>query len=45
VQQVGKDETIYYKLTMNMTNLKTGLIQWTDHKEMRKLFKKQHVGM
>ena len=45
VQEVGKDETIYYKLTMNMTNLKTGLIQWTDHKEMRKLFKKKHVGM
>ena len=45
VQQVGSDETIYYKLTMNMTNLKTGLIQWTDHKQMRKLFKKKHVGM
>jgi penicillin-binding protein activator len=44
VQQAGNDETIYYKLTMNMTNLKTGLIVWTGQKQMRKVFRKQHVG-
>lgn len=44
VQQAGRDETIYYKLTMNLTNLKTGLIVWTDHKELRKEFKKRRVG-
>ena len=45
VQEVGKDKTIYYKLTMNLTNLKTGLIQWTDHKQLRKQFKKKRVGI
>jgi uncharacterized protein (TIGR02722 family) len=45
VQQAGRDETIYYKLTMNLTNLKTGLIVWTDHKQLRKQFKKRRVGL
>lgn len=45
VQEAGSDKKIYYKLTMNLTNLKTGLIQWTDHKEIRKGFRKQHVGL
>ena len=45
VQEAGKDKTIYYKLTMNLTNLKTGLIQWTDHKQLRKQFKKKRVGI
>lgn len=44
VQEAGKDKTVYYKLTMNMTNLKTGLIQWTDHKQIRKVYKKKRVG-
>ena len=45
VQEAGKDKTIYYKMTMNLTNLKTGLIQWTDYKQLRKQFKKKRVGM
>ena len=45
VQEAGKDKTIYYKLTMNLTNLKTGLIQWTDHKQLRKQYKKKRVGI
>jgi len=45
VQEAGKDKTIYYKMTMNLTNLKTGLIQWTDNKQIRKEFKKKRVGM
>jgi uncharacterized protein (TIGR02722 family) len=45
VQEAGKDKTIYYKMTMNMTNLKTGLIVWTDHKQLRKQYKKRRVGM
>ena len=45
VQEMGKDKTVYYKLTMNLTNLKTGLIQWTDHKQLRKQFKKKRVSM
>lgn len=45
VQEAGRDKTIYYKMTMNLTNLKTGLIVWTDHKELRKNFKKKRVGL
>jgi uncharacterized protein (TIGR02722 family) len=44
VQQAGKDKTVYYKMTMNMTNLSTGLIVWTDQKQIRKIFKKRRVG-
>ena len=44
VQEAGREKTVYYKLTMNMTNLKTGLIVWTGQKQMRKMFKKQRVG-
>jgi penicillin-binding protein activator len=45
VQEAGRDKTVYYKLTMNLTNLKTGLIVWTGHKQMRKMFKKKRLGI
>lgn len=45
VQEVGKDKTVYYKLTLNMTNLKTGLTAWTNQKQIRKAFKKQSIGL
>lgn len=45
VQEIGKEKTVYYKLTLNMTNLKTGIIAWTNHKEIRKAYKKKSVGL
>ncbi|OFZ16483.1 MAG: penicillin-binding protein activator LpoB [Bdellovibrionales bacterium RBG_16_40_8] len=45
VQEVGKNKSVYYKITLNMTNLSTGLIVWTDQKQIRKLYKKQSVGL
>lgn len=45
VQEVGKDKTVYYKLTLNLTNLKTSAIAWTDNKQIRKAFKKRAVGL
>lgn len=45
VQEAGRDKTIYYKLTMNLTNLKTGLKVWTNQKQMRKMFKKKRIGL
>lgn len=45
VQQAGKDKTVYYKLTMNLTNLKSGVIEWSDYKQIRKIFKKKRVGL
>ncbi|MES3037200.1 MAG: penicillin-binding protein activator LpoB [Bdellovibrionota bacterium] len=45
VQEVGKDKSVYYKLTLNLTNLKTSVITWSDHKQIRKTFKKRSVGL
>ena len=44
VQEVGKDKSVFYKITLNMTNLKTSLITWTNQKQIRKTFKKKSVG-
>lgn len=45
VQEVGSRKTVYYKITMNLTNLKTGLITWTNHKQIRKKYKKRRIGL
>ena len=45
VQEVGKDKTVYYKVTLMLTNLKTGVIAWTDYKQIRKAYKKQSIGL
>lgn len=44
-QEVGKDKTVYYKVTLNLTNLKTSVIAWTDHKQIRKAYRKKSVGL
>ncbi len=45
VKQVDKRKTVYYKITLNMTNLSTGVIVWSDYKEIRKRFKKKTFGI
>ena len=45
VQEVGKDKTVYYKVTLNLTNLRTNLIEWTNQKQIRKSFKKRRIGL
>lgn len=45
VQEVGKDKSVYYKLTLNLTNLKSSMITWSDQKQIRKTFKKKSVGL
>lgn len=45
VQEMGRDKLIYYKLTMNMTNLDTSVIDCTEEREIRKKFEKQRVRM
>lgn len=44
VQEVGKDKTVYYKVTLNMTNIKTNVTVWSNHKQIRKVYKKKSVG-
>lgn len=45
VQEVGKEKTVYYKITLNLTNLKTSVISWTGHEQIRKAYKKKSVGI
>jgi hypothetical protein len=45
VKEVGKEKTVYYKLTLMLTNLKTSEHEWASQKEIRKKFKKRRVGI
>lgn len=45
VQEVGKDKTVYYKLTLNLTELETSVIRWSNHKQIRKTFRKKSIGL
>ncbi len=45
VQEVGKDKTVYYKLTLNLTNLKTNVIAWSNFKQIRKVYRKRTIGL
>lgn len=44
VQQVGGTKFIYYKLTMNLTNMDTSTIDCVEEREIRKKFTRQRVG-
>lgn len=44
VQQAGRNKLIYYKANFQLTNLLTSEIAWTDEKEIRKAYKKRHIG-
>jgi len=41
VQELGNRKVVYYKLTLNLTDILTGLIVWSDENEIKKLFKKR----
>lgn len=45
VQQVGGEKYVYYKLTMNLTDLETSIIDCTEEREIRKKFEKRRIGM
>lgn len=45
VQEVGKDKSVYYKVTLNLTNLNTNLVVWSDYKQLRKKFRKRSIGL
>ena len=43
-QKVGSTTDVYYKFTMSLKNLKTGILEWSDEKEIRKVFKRGTFG-
>lgn len=45
IQQVDNDKYIYYKLTMNLTNVTTSVIDCSEEKEVRKKFRKRSSGI
>jgi penicillin-binding protein activator len=45
IQEVGADKFVYYKLTMNLTNLETSTIDCTEEKEIRKKYKKRTYSL
>ncbi|MDY7228580.1 penicillin-binding protein activator LpoB [Hyalangium rubrum] len=44
IQEVGNDKLVYYKMTAKLSNVRSGLIEWTDEKQIRKKFEKRTVG-
>lgn len=45
VKQDGSTKDVYYKMTMRLMDLETGLIEWSDEKEIRKMKSKSFLGM
>ncbi|MGF1764756.1 penicillin-binding protein activator LpoB [Aliivibrio kagoshimensis] len=44
VKQAGSDKDVYYKMTMRLMDLETGLIEWADETEIRKQEAKKLLG-
>ena len=40
----GRVKDVYYKFTLNLVNIQTGLLEWADEKEIRKQAKKPLLG-
>ncbi|GIU44465.1 penicillin-binding protein activator LpoB [Shewanella algidipiscicola] len=45
VKQDGSTTDVYYKMTMRLMDLETGLIEWSDEKEIRKTRSKSFLGL
>jgi penicillin-binding protein activator len=43
-QKAGSVTDVYYKFTMNLKNLRSGVLEWSDEKEIRKVFNKSLFG-
>lgn len=43
-QPVGRQEIVYYKATLELTDLSSNLISWTDEVEVKKKFRKKFTG-
>ncbi|QIA63726.1 penicillin-binding protein activator LpoB [Vibrio astriarenae] len=44
-KQAGNDKDVYYKMTMRLMDLETGLIEWADETEIRKQQSKSFLGL
>jgi uncharacterized protein (TIGR02722 family) len=44
VKSEGRKKDVYYKISLELAELETGLIEWSDEKEIRKQAKKSLIG-
>jgi uncharacterized protein (TIGR02722 family) len=44
VKKEGRKEDVYYKINLELADLKTGIIEWSEEEEIRKQAKKGIVG-
>src|SRR5438552_603339 len=45
VKHAGRDTDTYYKITLNMVDVESGIIEWTDEKEIRKQGERPLFGL
>jgi len=45
VKRAGRVKDVYYKITLNLVDIETGLIEWADEKEIRKGKKRPILGL
>ncbi len=45
VKNAGSDQDVYYKMTMRLMDLESGLIEWADETEIRKQKSKSFLGL
>ena len=45
VQEAGDKKQVYYRLTLNLTNLDSGIIEWSEEKPILKKYRKKSVGL
>ncbi|MFI3247411.1 MAG: penicillin-binding protein activator LpoB [Ferrimonas sp.] len=45
VKQDGSNKSVYYKMTMRLMDLNTGLIEWADEKQLRKQQERRLFGL
>jgi len=44
VKRAGRETDVYYKLTLNLVDVETGIIEWTDEQEIRKQATRPIIG-
>lgn len=45
VKRSGRNKDVYYKFTLKVMHVETGIVEWSDEKEIRKSSKKKIFGM
>ena len=45
VKKSGSTKDVYYKFTLKLTNLKTGILEWSGEKEIRKTKARRWIGL